>query len=169
MRCPVCAADMSRGQRCGATVELCSGCGACWATRGSMQAAIEGIERRFTAATLADLRAECAERRRAALTVPAVSGVSYRKCPDCGAQMHRKAFAPLSGIVADVCALHGFLLGAGQLEAIEEHVARGGEILALEAANQDLADHLADMKRKVTDVEQAKAQAAGGVDVFFVG
>lgn len=169
MRCPACGAEMREGERCGATVELCPGCGACWATRGSMQVAIEGIERRFTTAVLVALRAECAERRRAALTAPAVSGGFYRKCPDCGAQMHRKAFAPLSGILADVCAVHGFLLGAGQFEAIGEYVARGGEILALEAANQHLADHLADLKRKVTDVEQAKAQTAGGVDLFFVG
>lgn len=169
MLCPACAAEMSQGMRCGAMAELCSGCGACWFTRGGMQAAIESLERRFTAAVLAALRAECAERRRAALAAPAVSSVAYRKCPDCGAQMHRKAFAPLSGIVADVCAVHGFFLGAGQLEAIGEYVARGGEILTLEAANQNLADHLADLKRKVTDVEQAKAQAAGGADLFFVG
>ena len=148
MHCPACAAEMSQGQRCGATVNICPGCGACWATRGSMQAAIEGIERKFTTAVLAALRAECAERRRAALTAPAVSAVSYRKCPDCGAQMHRKAFAPLSGILADVCAVHGFFLAAGQLEAIGAYVARGGEILVLEAANQHLAEHLADLKRK---------------------
>jgi Zn-finger nucleic acid-binding protein len=169
MHCPACAAEMSQGPRSGARVELCPGCGACWATRGAMQAAIEGIERRFTAAVLAALRAECAERRRAALTAPAASAVPYRKCPECGAQMHRRAFAPLSGIIADVCAVHGFFLGAGQFEAIGEYVARGGEILALEAANQQLADHLADLKRKVSDVEQAKALAAGGVDLFFVG
>jgi len=169
MRCPACEAEMSPGQHCGATVELCQSCGSCWTSRGSLQAAIEGIERRFTAGALAALRTECAERRRAALTASAVSGVAYRKCPDCGVQMHRKAFAPLSGILADVCAVHGFLLGAGQLEAIREYVGRGGEIVALEAANQQLADHLSDLKRKVTDLEQARAQTAGGVDMFFVG
>ena len=99
MLCPACAVEMNQEQRRGAAVNVCPGCGACWATRGIMHAAIEGIERRFDAAVLAALRAECAERRRAALTAPAMSGVVYRKCPDCGAQMHRKAFAPLSGML----------------------------------------------------------------------
>lgn len=96
-------------------------------------------------------------------------GATFLNCPDCGAHMHRKAFAPFSGIVADVCAVHGFLLGAGQLEAIERYVARGGEILTLEAATQQLAGDVANLKRKVTDLEQARAEAAGGVDLFFVG
>jgi uncharacterized C2H2 Zn-finger protein len=134
-----------------------------------MQAVVESIERRFTAAALAALRAECVERRRAALTAPAPPGASYRKCPECGAQMHRKAFAPFSGIVADVCSAHGFLLGRGQLEAIRDYVGRGGEILALEACNQELADHLTDLKRKVNDLEQARARTAVGVDIFFAG
>jgi Zn-finger nucleic acid-binding protein len=169
MRCPGCAAEMNQGQPCATTAELCPSCGSCWITRNSMQAAIESIERRSTAGALATLRAECAERRRAMLASPAVSGVFYRKCPDCGVQMHRKAFSPLSSIVADVCAVHGFFLGAGQLEAIREYVARGGEILALEAAHQELAAHLSDLKRKVTDLERARAHTAGGVDMFFVG
>jgi len=160
---------MSQSQGYGASVELCPSCGCCWATRASMQAAIEGIERRFTAETLAALRTECTERRRAALTAPSPSGVAYRKCPVCGVQMHRKAFAPRSGIVAEVCAVHGFLLGAGQLEAIREYVTRGGEMLVLEAANQQLVEQLSDLKRKVTDLEQARAQTAGSVEVFFVG
>jgi Zn-finger nucleic acid-binding protein len=150
-------------------VALCPSCGSCWTTRASMQALIEVIERRFTAGVLAALRSECENRRRAALAAPSVSGVVYRKCPDCGVQMHRKAFAPLSGIVADVCAVHGFFLGAGQLDAIRDYVGRGGEILALEAANQQLADHLSDLKRKVTDLEQARAHTAGHVDIFFIG
>ena len=148
---------------------LCPGCASCWMTRGDMQAVVEGIERTFTAAGLAALRAECVERRRAALMDPAPSSVAYRKCPECAAQMHRRAFAPLSGIVADVCAVHGFLLAAGQLEAIRDHVGRGGEILALEAATQQLADRLTDLKRKVPDLEAARARMAGGVDMFFVG
>jgi hypothetical protein len=69
--------------------------------------------------------------------------------------------------VADVCAAHGFLLGNGQLEAIRDYVGRGGEILALEASNQELADHLTDLKRKVNDLEQARGRTAGGVDSFF--
>jgi Zn-finger nucleic acid-binding protein len=94
MLCPACAAQMSPGQSCGAPVQLCPGCASCWTTRGSMQAVVESIERRLTAAALGALRAECVERRRAALNAPAPPGPSYRKCPDCGAQMHRKAFAP---------------------------------------------------------------------------
>jgi len=169
MRCPACDAEMSHGETSGASVELCPHCSSCWTTQGGMRAAVESIERRFTAASLDALRAECVRRRRAAMTDPAPSSASYRKCPDCGAQMHRKALDPLSGIVADVCAVHGYLLGAGQLEAIRDYVGRGGEILALEAANQELADHLTDLKRRVTDLEQARARPAGGLGYFFVG
>jgi Zn-finger nucleic acid-binding protein len=165
--CPACQAQMSSAQTYGATVQVCSGCAACWTTRSGMQAVVESIERRFTAATLAALRAECLERRRAVLSAPAPSSASYRKCPECGVQMHRKAFAPFSGIVADVCAAHGFLLGTGRLEAIRDYVGRGGEVLALEASNQELADHLTDLKRKVNDLEQAEGRTGGSVDIFF--
>jgi hypothetical protein len=159
---------MSSAQSGVATVQRCPGCASSWATRDSMRAVVESIERKFTAAALSALRAECLERRRAVLTSPAPSSAPYRKCPECGVQMHRKAFAPFSAIVADVCAVHGFLLGHGQLEAIRDYVGRGGEILALEASNQELADHLTDLKRKVNDLEQAQGRTAGSVDMFFV-
>lgn len=164
MSCPACSAEMADGKRCGATVKICPACGACWSTRGAVQAVLDGVERRFTATSLAGLRTECAERRRAGLA-DATSGPAYLKCPDCGVQMHRKAFAPHAGIVADLCAPHGLLLKRGQLEVMSDYVARGGEILVLEATREQLEDELAELSRKVKDLE--RAHAAGGANMFF--
>jgi Zn-finger nucleic acid-binding protein len=153
----------------GPPIHSCPSCRSAWAPRAGLQSIIEAVERRFTAETLAALRAEGAQRKQSALAAGAPAHVAYKNCPECGAQMHRRVFAPSSGIVADACALHGYLLEAGQLDAIRDFVARGGDVLALEAVNQELTDHLGTLKRKVTDQEQARASRAGGVDIFFIG
>ena len=50
----------------------------------------------------------------------------YVRCPTCSEMMNRRQFADGSGIVLDVCRLHGTWLDAGELRAVVEFVEKGG-------------------------------------------
>lgn len=61
---------------------------------------------------------------------PLADRVRYRPCPSCGHMMNRKNFGGSSGIVVDVCALHGTFFDAGELPRVLEFVRRGGLVKA---------------------------------------
>jgi hypothetical protein len=52
--------------------------------------------------------------------------VRYRPCPHCAQLMNRKNFGGASGIVVDVCALHGTFFDSGELPRVLDFVKRGG-------------------------------------------
>jgi Zn-finger nucleic acid-binding protein len=67
---------------------------------------------------------------------PLSDPVRYRPCPGCGQLMNRKNFGGTSGVVMDVCSLHGSFFDPGELPRVLEFVRRGGllrEKAALEA------------------------------------
>ena len=57
---------------------------------------------------------------------PLSDRVRYRPCPACEQFMHRKNFGGTSGIVVDVCTLHGTFFDPGELPRVLEFVRRGG-------------------------------------------
>lgn len=57
---------------------------------------------------------------------PLADPVRYRPCPSCSQLMNRKNFGGASGIVVDVCALHGTFFDAGELPRVLDFVRRGG-------------------------------------------
>lgn len=57
---------------------------------------------------------------------PLAEPVRYRACPTCDHMMNRKNFGGVSGIVVDVCAIHGTFFDAGELPRVLEFVRRGG-------------------------------------------
>lgn len=61
---------------------------------------------------------------------PLAEPVRYRPCPTCDHLMNRKNFGGTSGIVVDVCALHGTFFDAGELPRVLEFVRRGGLVKA---------------------------------------
>jgi Zn-finger nucleic acid-binding protein len=52
--------------------------------------------------------------------------VRYLMCPICGAPMHRKNFARRSGVLVDVCPLHGTWFDRGEAEAAARWVSSVG-------------------------------------------
>lgn len=66
---------------------------------------------------------------------PLAERVRYRACPSCSQLMNRKNFGGASGIVVDVCSLHGTFFDAGELPRVLDFVKRGG----LAKANAALA------------------------------
>lgn len=57
---------------------------------------------------------------------PLLTPVRYRPCPQCTQMMNRKNFGSTSGIVIDVCSLHGSFFDAGELPRVLAFVKRGG-------------------------------------------
>ena len=57
---------------------------------------------------------------------PLASKVVYRPCPDCEALMHRKNFGGRSGVIIDVCTLHGSWFDSGELPRVLSFVETGG-------------------------------------------
>ena len=57
---------------------------------------------------------------------PMADPVHYRPCPSCHQLMNRKNFGGMSGIIVDVCTLHGTYFDAGELPRVLEFVRRGG-------------------------------------------
>jgi len=61
---------------------------------------------------------------------PIARPVSYRKCPSCGSFMLRRNFRRSSGVVIDVCRVHGTWLDADEIEEIAGFILSGGETSA---------------------------------------
>jgi Zn-finger nucleic acid-binding protein len=70
---------------------------------------------------------------------PLSDRVRYRACPTCSQLMNRKNFGGSSGIVVDVCSLHGTFFDAGELPRVLDFVRRGGLAKANAALSQPSA------------------------------
>jgi Zn-finger nucleic acid-binding protein len=67
---------------------------------------------------------------------PLSEPVRYRECPVCSEVMLRKNFAGASGVVVDVCPVHGLWLDRGELATMIEFAATG----AWRQAERDTAE-----------------------------
>jgi Zn-finger nucleic acid-binding protein len=60
---------------------------------------------------------------------PAATGmgaVKYLKCPECAVMMNRRNFGRVSGVIIDVCKIHGTWFDADELRRVVEFVQKGG-------------------------------------------
>ena len=64
--------------------------------------------------------------RRVQRSNPMSQRVRYIRCPSCGELMNRKNFGGTSGVVVDVCHLHGTWFDAGELPVVMAFVESGG-------------------------------------------
>lgn len=119
--CPDCQLPLSSFRAGVGQLLACSRCGGQMVTHGLLRALIE-------------------QRETLGRAVPTPSGlprgnpladpVRYRPCPHCRQLMNRKNFGGTSGIVVDVCSLHGTFFDAGELPRVLQFVRRGGLVKA---------------------------------------
>jgi Zn-finger nucleic acid-binding protein len=81
--------------------------------------------------------------------------VRYAWCPGCGQVMARMTFGKRSGVVVDVCRVHGTWFDRGELDAVMEFVRGGG-----------LEVDLAEARQPVVDVEARQMEAALTVELM---
>ncbi len=132
-RCPECRSAMDLIDAGGRQLLECQRCGGQFLGHAHLRALLER-------------RAELGRALLGRLTPanPLKQKVVYRPCPSCAALMNRRNFGAASGIIVDICGLHGTFFDAGELPRVLAFVARGG----LERAR--LAEREAERKRRVT-------------------
>ncbi len=57
----------------------------------------------------------------------------YRRCPDCNLIMARKNYARISGIILDICSMHGVWFEGDELSQLLHFVRQGGMLRAVKA------------------------------------
>jgi Zn-finger nucleic acid-binding protein len=127
LSCPDCKLPLIAFRAGTGQLHACERCGGQLVTHGLLRALLESRE---------ILGAAVPSPASARRSNPLDNPVRYRPCPGCGQMMNRKNFAGASGIIIDVCSLHGSFFDAGELPRVLEFVRRGGlvrEKAALEA------------------------------------
>lgn len=86
-----------------------------------------------------------------------MKAVVYRKCPACNQSMTRRNFARVSGVVVDVCQMHGTFFDAGELEDVLAFVRSGGLALAKRRDDEERAS----IQRAQLSTAAMQAQSPG--------
>lgn len=115
--CPDCRLPLDAFSAESGTLHACVRCGGQLVSHGLLRALLEKRE------VLGQAVASVVDAPRGN---PLTSPVRYRACPACSQLMHRRNFGSTSGIVIDVCSLHGSFFDAGELPRVLEFVRRGG-------------------------------------------
>jgi Zn-finger nucleic acid-binding protein len=102
---------------------------------------------------------------------PLEQAIVYRSCPTCSQLMHRKNFGERSGVIVDVCSLHGMWFDREELPRVLSFVGNGG----LERAARERGPHGAvgdpaqtSVVTRVVRTYQVADGAATAVDVVEV-
>lgn len=111
--CPRCARPLEGPGSVDEHAE-CARCGGLFVTRATLEAILAAAE---IGGALPD------EERRP--TRP-LDEVRYLSCPSCRKTMNRTNFGRVSGVIVDVCKMHGTWFDAGELTRVVEFVSRGG-------------------------------------------
>jgi Zn-finger nucleic acid-binding protein len=119
--CPDCKQPLVAFEAGAGTLHVCERCGGQMVSHSLLRALIEQRE------TLGRAVPSPASLPRGN---PLRDPVRYRPCPDCQQLMNRKNFGGISGIVIDVCSLHGTFFDPGELPRVLAFVRRGGLALA---------------------------------------
>lgn len=121
LACPDCKLPLKAFQTGNGSLYACERCGGQFVAHGLLRALLESRE------TLGSAVPSVVDAPR---SNPLSDPVRYRPCPGCGQMMNRKNFAGTSGIIIDVCSLHGSFFDPGELPRVLEFVRRGGLLRA---------------------------------------
>jgi Zn-finger nucleic acid-binding protein len=126
--CPDCGIELLRRSLVDQEIAECPNCNGMWVDRHAFQ---ELVDRASAREAAKEIRSYASRRQKPPLiSKEGGKGIQYRKCPECGAMMHRKRFKRISDVVMDECAIHGVWLEADELASIARFVVEGGLALA---------------------------------------
>lgn len=126
--CPDCKLPLQGFKTGAGSLQACERCGGQMVSHGLLRALVE--EREALGSALPSSAAARAN--------PLRDPVRYRACPSCQQLMNRKNFGGASGIIVDVCSLHGTFFDAGELPRVLAFVRHGG-LAKARAALRDAA------------------------------
>lgn len=116
--CPACAKPLAAAKAGELEVRECRACGGLWLDRAMFEQL--GTSRERQGAVLGALPAP------AAPSVATLEPVLYRPCPTCAQRMNRVNYARRSGVVLDVCKVHGLWFDHDELRRVLAFIAGGG-------------------------------------------
>src|SRR5262245_11013345 len=113
--CPACSTPMVAQAVGGLAIHRCGSCDGLWIPEGHLEPLVERAQKSRHSAPPSGAPAPEPRFRGGN---PAAQRVAYRRCPECDAQMQRRNFQRVSGVIVDVCRRHGTWLDADELERI---------------------------------------------------
>ncbi len=149
--CPRCGVAMTTVDLAGARVRECEECGGLWVQESSFQKIVDDAETRGKAILYPEVGPpqEASPEDR--------SGRFYVPCPECGELMNRKNYAGISGVVLDVCRVHGLRFDRRELQDVADFVEKGG----LEKSRKVELEELRQEQERLKAIQNAPAP--GGV------
>lgn len=117
--CPRCRGELRQRELAGTAVVECAGCGGLWLSESRFDSFCATAESRESVSV-----ALGREARPGALDIE--QQVRYLPCIVCGEMMTRRNFASASGVILDVCRVHGVWLDHRELERVLAFVREGG-------------------------------------------
>ncbi len=151
-RCPACEGEPLHRVAVGDhRIEECLGCGGVLVDPDTLESLTRVTELEAGARVVRDEPVEL---------TPTV--VRYRGCPACGALMNRQNFGQRSGVIVDVCKLHGVWFDAEELTCVLAFVARGGLARQREREREEARRALAE--RRVEALAQQSVWTTGRAD-----
>jgi len=153
--CPRCKCALVARDYAETSVEECDRCGGLFLAPAMME--------RVVVARDLSTGLRLALPKRPARREPAVQ---YIHCPVCRKIMNREAFGRISGVVVDVCKMHGVWFDAGELAEVIKFVEQGGLERARKRELEELADRERRLRAKALAVETGQSL---GLDVGSTG
>lgn len=103
--------------------------------------------------------------------LPPETEVTYRPCPSCNVRMNRTIFGRSSGVVVDVCKLHGTWFDARELTASLAFVEMGGIELVerREKLRQEEERRRAEVERRIGGFEALNSPVSPTIQRIFEG
>jgi Zn-finger nucleic acid-binding protein len=155
--CPDCQEPLKAFADVNGTLHACERCGAQLVSHGLLRALLESRE------ILGNAVGSVVNAPR---VNPLSTPVRYRPCPACRQLMNRKNFGSTSGIIVDICSIHGSFFDAGELPRVLEFVRRGGLLRAKAQAQAQLGARPAATAGLHGPSQASVADTLGVVDLF---
>jgi Zn-finger nucleic acid-binding protein len=135
-----------------ALIEECRQCGGVWVGAATFDRLIQSRDQQAAVVAQAGSALPVLDSPH---PLQAASKVRYVPCPDCRQLMNRKNFAHISGVIIDVCKVHGVWFDQNELGRVIQFVMKGG----LDAARR--------VERDATErqMQRLAAGASGGAVV----
>jgi Zn-finger nucleic acid-binding protein len=158
LTCPDCQLPLKAFADDSGTLHACEQCGGQLVSHGLLRALLESRE------VLGSAVGSVVDAPR---DNPLAKPVRYRPCPACQQMMNRKNFGSTSGIIIDICSVHGSFFDAGELPRVLEFVRRGGLLRAKAAAQASQRPSSAGLlKATASPADTGVLDTLGVVDLF---
>ena len=123
--CPVCEVTMEKRAAGPVTLDLCGSCQGLWFDRGELEQYVAARRER----EVGDPSEEGLGSEPEPEAPQDPGPVKYLSCPRCSETMQRRNMGGGSGVIVDLCSLHGIFLDKGELDRIVTHLDIGEERL----------------------------------------